>query len=173
MHRYTGQGVFQWEHSRQWVLNATSEYCRAEGALVLPGFTSLSIFFRRSSQTAGTFTLKLWTAPIYFRLLDDPIDANNIQALLYPLALEPAAGLTMTGTTAKVFGARIAPNQPMGSLLFWEMENTMASGTLIGDIYVVPNFAGSTAQPSITRAVEVAAGGGSGQGPSNSVMRAR
>lgn len=160
MNRWTGKGVYQWENSRQWTLNAASEFCRADGALVVPGFSSMSIFFRRVSQSAGTFELCIWTAPIYFKLLDDNIDTNTASQLLYKLTLQPGTGLQMTGTAAQVFGAKIATDQPMGSVLFWEIKNTVASGTLIGDIYVVPNATGSIAPPPIERTVDLMGGGG-------------
>lgn len=156
MRMWTGQGAFQWEHSRQWALNNASEFCRGDGALVLPGgFGSLSIFFRRHSQSGGTFELRLWTAPIFFKLLDDLIDASNAAAQLYPLTLTPSTGLTMVQGGAEVFGAKLDTNQPMGTLLFWQVINTAAeAGTIVGDIFVVPNYTGTMATPQLSRTVD-------------------
>jgi hypothetical protein len=156
MRMWTGADVFQWEHSRKWDLNSTSEFCRADGALILPGgFRSLSIFFRRVSQSAGTFEIFLYTAPLYFKLLDDEMTSNNAIQLLYKLSLKPSTGLQMTGTGAQVFAAQIDPDQPMGSLLFWEIKNTIAAGTLVGDLYIVPNHSGMMTMPRISRTLEV------------------
>lgn len=155
MRMWTGQGAFMWESGRKWTLDGASEFCRGDGALLLPGgFSSLSVFFRRYSQSAGTFTLNLWTAPIFFKLLDDPIETNNAASQLYPLAMAPTAGLQMTTGGAQVFGAKVAPDQPMGTLLFWEMKNTTAAGTIVGDIFVVPNFTGTMASAQISRTVD-------------------
>lgn len=171
MRMWTGQGVFQWEHNRRWTLDGASEFCRADGALVTPGFSSLSVFVRRASQTAGsTFELLLWTAPIYFKLLDEPIDSTSAPQLLYKLSLAPVP-LQMTDTTAKVFGARIAPTEPMGSVLFWEMKHTGTAGTLVGDIYVVPNYVGTTAHAQISRTVDLGSDGG--QPSANMMIRNR
>lgn len=170
MRMWTGNGVMQWENSRMWNLNGASEFCRADGALLVPGgFTSLSVFFRRVSQTAGTFELRLWTAPIYFKLLDDDVNVNNAGATLLNLAVEPTAGLQITGTGPQVFGARIAPAQAMGSMLFWEMKNTVAAGVLVGDLYVVPNHAGSATVSRLGRTVD----GASNEAPALVSLRDR
>jgi hypothetical protein len=152
---FTGAGAFQWEHHRTWQSNAASESCRAEGALHLPdGFASWSVFFRRGAQTAGTFELLLWTTPIYFQTLDTLIDSATASATLLPVGLTPSGGLLMTGTSAKVFGAKIGSDQPMGSLLFWEVRNTVAAGVLTGDIYLVPNHTGTVTLPRVGRTVD-------------------
>lgn len=157
MRMWTGQGAFQWESSRQWVATTvgSSEFCRGDGALLLPGgFSSFSVFFRRHSQTAGTFTLRLWTAPIFFKLLDDVIDTSNASTQLFNLATLPSNGLEMDQTGARVYAAKVDPDQPMGTLLFWEMKNSGATGTIVGDIFVVPNYTGTMATPQIARTLD-------------------
>jgi hypothetical protein len=132
MRMWTGKGAFQWESSRKWDLNAGSEFCRGDGAVLVPaGLQSFSVFFRRASQSAGTFTLRLHTAPVYMQLLDSE----------------------MTGTGARVYGARLDPNQAMGTILFWEVANSGSPGMLVGDIYLVPNHMGSITLPKFSRTV--------------------
>jgi len=161
--------VFQWEASRRWDLDGTSEFCRADNALLVPGgFSSISVFFRRVSQTADTFTLTLWTAPLWTRLLDDEITASNAAASLLSLEVQPSNGLSMTGTGAQVFGARIDPSQAMGSLLFWQVAKTSGAGLLVGDLYLVPNHAGSMTSPRFGRTVN----GPSNEGPTHAARRA-
>ncbi len=166
MRNWTGMNVCQWEHSRRWEIAAgLGEFVRAEGALLLPGFVSLSVFFRRASQTASTVELVLWTAPIYFRPLDEDNFSNNPAQYLLPLVVEPATGLQMTGTGAQVFGARIAPAQAMGSLLFWQLKNTGGSTAIVvGDIYVVPNHQGTMTLTDVRRTVDLGGGPGMGNG---------
>lgn len=157
MKSWNGLGVYQWEYTRKWdVAGASSEFVRADGALALPGgFNALSFFFRRQSQTNGPFELAIWTAPIYFRNLDDLIDPNNASQSLLQIALEPATGLQMSGTAAQVFGARSRADNPMGTLLFWQMKNTGTTGSIVGDLYVVPNHIGALSSPSLARFVEL------------------
>jgi hypothetical protein len=161
MYAWSGSGSIQWEHVRAWDLAASaSEWVRGEGALSVPGgFTSLSVFFRRKSQTASTTVeLKLYTDPIYFQPLEDDIAQNALGDLLQ-LTMEPTSGLSMTGTGAQVFGARVAPAQAIGSLLFWRLHNT-ATGTanIVGDIYIVANHLGVASFPTLSRAVEPPSG---------------
>ncbi len=160
MKNWTGMNVFQWEHSRRWDLAAgANEFVRAEGALMLPGFVTLSVFFRRASQTASTIELALWTAPLYTRPLDEDNFSNNPAQYLLPLTLQPATGLQMTGTGAQVFGARLAPEQAVGSLLFWQLKNTGgAQSVIVGDIYVVPNHAGSMMLTEVRRTIDAGTG---------------
>jgi hypothetical protein len=154
MRMWTGKGAFQWESSRKWDLNAGSEFCRGDGAVLVPaGLQSFSVFFRRASQSAGTFTLRLHTAPVYMQLLDSEITANNAAATLLPLTVQPLSGLEMTGTGARVYGARLDPNQAMGTILFWEVANSGSPGRLVGDIYLVPNHMGSITLPKFSRTV--------------------
>jgi len=162
MRSWNGVGVYQWEHTRRWELaSGVSEFCRAEGALVVPGgFRSLSFFVRRQSQSASTFELFIWTTPIYFKPLDETIDSTTAPQYLLQLSLEPSGGLSLTSTAAKVFGARLQDNQPMGSLLFWEMKNTGgASANVVADIYVVPNHVGMLSLPKMGRTVDAGDGG--------------
>lgn len=157
MRSWNGSGVHQWEHTRRWELaSGASEFCRAEGAILLPGgFRSLSFFVRRQSQSASTFELNVWTTPIYFKPLDEAIDSSNASQYLLQLTLEPSGGLSMTGTAAKVFGARLQDTQPMGSLLFWEMKNTGgASASIVADVYIVPNHAGTMTLSRLGRTVD-------------------
>ncbi len=168
MRMWTGNGAFQWEASRKWELNAASEFCRGDGAVLIPGgLQSFSVFFRRASQSAGTFTLKVHTTPIYTQLLDTEVTSNNAAATLLPLAVQPLTGLEMTSTGAKVFGARIDPSQAMGTVLFWEVANTVAGGVLVGDIYLVANHQGAVANPRFARTVDDP----DGQGGTNPRMR--
>lgn len=158
----SGAGVIQWEHHRTWQLDLAavgSEFCRAEGALVLPGgFSSWSVFFRRSAQTgAGSrFDLLLWTAPIFFQTLDTPITPATAPQLLLPVTTLPTTGLQMLigAGGPLVFAGKIATDQPMGSLLFWEMRNLLFPGTITGDIYLVPNHTGTVTMPRIARTVD-------------------
>ncbi|MCK6531232.1 hypothetical protein L6R50_27940 [Myxococcota bacterium] len=162
MRYWTGSGVFQWEHTRQWQLPiSSSEFTRAEGALLLPGgFSSLSAFFRRQSQSGdGPVTLRLWTTPVFFKPLDEAITATTAPQYLFELSYEDGQSISMdTQTTsgARVFAARIGASQPMGSLLFWEMRNTddTAVATVVGDLYLVANHAGVLSLPRIGRMVE-------------------
>lgn len=157
MRMWTGMNVFQWEHKREWQMaDGASQFVRAEGALLVPGFSSLSVFFRRESQSvAGAFTLHLWTAPIYFQPLDTDFSANP-KAYLYELAVSPQTiSTTGSGTGAQVFGGQISAAQPMGSMLFWEIRNsTGQTASIIGDIYVVPNHTGSMVLTRIGRTVD-------------------
>jgi hypothetical protein len=156
MQCWNGEGVFQWEHMRKWDLaTLTSEIVRAEGAVVMPGgLTSWSVFFRRQSQSAGTFDLFLYTTPIFFKPLDEDITQAITQYALL-LALDPAGALTMTGTAAKIFGGKLKSDQPMGTLLFYEMKNQGgAQANIVGDIYLVPNHAGMLSQPRIAKTVD-------------------
>lgn len=160
MRAWTGQNVFQWEHKRRWDLpQAGTEMCRADGALMLPGFSSLSVFFRRDSQSvAGAFNLVLWTAPIFFRPLDEDTFAANPAQFLYKLATGPANPISTagTGTGAHVFGGLITDGQPMGSLLFWQIENaTGQAASIVADIYVVPNHRGTMTLDRVSRTVDV------------------
>lgn len=163
MRSWNGTGVYQWEHTRKWELaSGASDFCRAEGALLVPGgFRSLSFFVRRQSQSASaTFELFIWTAPIYFKPLDEEITSSNASQYLLQLTLEPSGGLQMTSTTAKVFGARLKDDQPMGSLLFWEMKNSSgATYNIVADLYVVPNHIGMATMPRVGRMVDGADGG--------------
>lgn len=155
-------GAIQWEHRRVWDLPATSsEFVLAEGALALPGgFSSLSVFFRRSAQSGGQFNLVLWTTPIFFNPLDFDF-SNTPDQYLWPLSWTVGTALQMTGTGAKVFGGRIGDTEPIGTLLFWQMENDTASRqSITGDLYVVPNHRGTVSFPSVDRTV--ATGGGMG-----------
>lgn len=171
MQMWTGMGVFQWEHKRTWSLAATGqagdrEICRAEGALLVPGFSSLSVFFRRESQSAvGEFEISVWTAPIWFRPLDEDNLSSTPEAYLYKLTVAPATGLNTgnSGTTARVFGAQIADAQPMGSLLFWQVKNNIASAqSITGDLYVVPNHTGTMMLGRLGRVMDGTGLGGSG-----------
>lgn len=150
--------TFQWEHKRRWDIAGNSfEFCRAEGALLVPGFRDFSIFFRRESQSASTFELALWTAPVFFRPLDESFD-NNPNAWLVPVALAPNA-ISMTGTGAEVFAATVSPSQPVGTMLFWQMKNTTSTaGQIVGDIYLVANHSGVVSLPRFVRTMEATSG---------------
>lgn len=157
MRYWNGLGVYQWEHTRRWELTAgTSEFTRAEGALLVPGgLSSLSFFVRRQSQSASTFELSIWTTPVFFKPLDEVIDSTTASQYLLELTLEPASSLSLTGTAMKVFGGKIKSDQPMGSLLFWEMANTGGSNAnMIGDIYVVPNHIGVASGTRLSSAAD-------------------
>lgn len=167
MRTWNGSGVFQWEHVRQWKLAAnTSNFTRDEGALMVPGaLTTFSLFFRRQSQTASTtFELQLWTAPIFFKPLDETIDSISAPQYLMPVKLETggSGSLSMVAGAggpgpAQVFGARFKEGEPMGSLLFWEMKNTtpgMGDGDIVGDIYLVPNNSGVISGANFGRVVD-------------------
>lgn len=155
---WSGSGGFQWEHVRTWNLGLNaSEFVRAEGALVLPGgLTTLSAFVRKVTITGGaTFELLLWTAPIYFNTLDTNLDANNASNYLLQLSTDPTSALVMSGTTPQVYGAKIKSDQPMGTLLFWQIKNTIAAGALTADIYIVANHAGMLSLPRLVRTVDI------------------
>lgn len=157
MRAWSGLGTFQWEHTRRWELaSAGSEYTRAEGALLVPGgFDSFSFFFRRASATVGTFELFLWTAPVFFKPLDEAIDDNTAESHLFKLVFDQPTSMQFTGTTAKVFGGRLKANQPMGCLLFWQMKNTGgAAGSIVGDLYIVANHSGTMTLPRIGRTID-------------------
>ncbi len=161
MRAWNGQGTFQWEHVRQWgVVAGASSFPRAEGAVLVPGgLSTFSLFFRRQAQSGSTFELYLWTAPVYFKPLDQDIDATTAPQHLLKLELDlggGATGIVMTGTTTQVFGARLKGNQPMGSLLFWELKNAgVADATIVGDLYLVPSSFGMIAGATFARPLEV------------------
>lgn len=160
-------GAIQWEHRRIWDLPASSsEFVLAEGALALPGgFSSLSAFFRRSGQSGGQFNLTLWTAPVYFKPLDFDF-SNSADQYLWPLSWTVGSALQMTGTSAKVFGWRINDVDPIGTLLFWQMENADASRqSITGDLYVVPNHRGTVSFPGVDRTVATGSGMGAQRAP--------
>ena len=166
MKRWSGSGVFQWEHIRKWDLAAgANEICRAEGALLVPGgLRSFSIFFRRNNQSGGTMELALWTSPIFYEPLDDDFTAAPV-GKLFQLAMEPTGNLSMTGTAAQVFAARLQDDQPMGTMLFWQMKNTGATlENITGDIYIVPNHSAVLSFPTIGRTADV------GEGPGRSIV---
>jgi hypothetical protein len=169
MRVWSGSGVFQWESTRTWSLAASggpsaSEFVRTTGALCIPGgFGGISVFFRRASATTDQMKLRIWTAPLFYKPLDEDITVTNAVQYLYELTLDPAIGLNMSsfGTGPRVFAARIKPDQPVGTLLYWQMENLVAAPhSVMGDILLVPNHIGTMTFPGFARTTDAMTGNG-------------
>jgi hypothetical protein len=93
------------------------------------------------------------------------VNTSNWQNNLLQLTVEPSTGLDMApGQTpaSRVYGARVAPAQAVGTLLFWGMANASnpsVAGNITGDIYVVTNHGGVVSFPVLGRAVDPGAPG--------------
>ena len=173
MLQWNGAGSFQWEHQRTWDIPASgAQMVLAEGALCLPGgFRSLSFFFRRISQSGPPVDLEIWTAPVFFQPLDDDFSANP-ENFLRQVTIEPSNALQLSDLDTpaqRVYGGRIKDDQPVGTLLFWRMNNpdTTTAAKIVGDIYVVSNHIGVATGSHIGRTVDAG-----GRPPTRKVMRA-
>lgn len=168
MKMWTGDGAFQWEAGRTWNLAQNAgEFCRGEGALLVPsGLTSFSVFLRQRSHTGtdSVFTLKLWTTPLYFNLLDTDISSTASEYLVSVATTAPVAAIAADIGLARMYGSAVKGGEPMGTVLFWEVRCTAAAGVLVGDISLVANHAGIVTGPRFRRTLD--GDGGSSNGSS-------